>query len=257
MREIARELNVDAVVRGGNQVRVTAQLINPLTEDYLWAERYEREIRDVLSLQNEIVTEIAKQLELKLLPDDQIRLASVRTVNTEAYDAYLKGSYHWKKLTPEEIDIAERYFELALEKDPSYAPAYVGLARNWSGRQQIMVTPTHEAGPKAKVAALQAIALDENSAEAYEALALVRTWTDWNWDGAETAWRRALKLNPNAANAHAYYAHFLTIMGRTEEAVRHSGRALELDPFSALLHALYSLTLYYDRRYDEAIAAAH
>jgi len=168
MREIARELKVDAVVTGavvrvGDQVRITAQLINPLTEDYLWAERYEREIRDVLSLQNEIVTEIAKQLELKLLPDDQIRLASVRPVNPEAYDAYLKGSYHWKKVTPEEIDIAERYFELALEKDPSYAPAYHGLAWVWSARQQIRVTPAHEAGPKAKAAALQAIALDENS----------------------------------------------------------------------------------------------
>ena len=251
LAEIAKELNVDAVVEGsalrvGGSVRIMAQLIDPETEQALWAESYEQDLENVLLLWSEVAQAIAGEVQVALTPEETKRLASARPVNPEAHDAYLKGSYHWKKLTPEDLDTAESYFELALEKDPSYAPAYAGLAWVWAVRQQMGIAPPHEAGPKAKAAALQAVELDDSSAGAHEALATVRTWTDWDWAGAEPEWRRALELDPNAANAHAYFAHFLAITGRIDEAVPHSERALELDPFNALFHALYAVVLYFD-----------
>jgi Tfp pilus assembly protein PilF len=199
---------------------------------------------------------VAEALALKLLPAEQSRLASVRTVDPEVYEAYLKGSYHWQKLTPADLDTAQRYFDRALAKDPSYAPAYSGIAWVWAARQQRGIAPPREAGPKAKAAALQAIALDDGSAGAHEALAVVRTWTDWNWAGAEVEWRRALELDPNAANTHAYFAHFMGTVGRIDEAIPHSERSLALDPFNALFHGLYAQVLCGARRYDDAMAAA-
>jgi TolB-like protein len=261
LSEIANELNVDVLVEGsaqrvGDSVRIMAQLIDPETEQALWAESYEQDLENVLLLWSEVAQAIAGEVQVALTPEETNRLASARPVDPEAHDAYLKGSYHWKNPTPANLDTAQSYFELALDKDPSYAPAYAGLAWVWAARQQMGITPPHEAGPKGKTAALQAIALDDSSAEAYGALGVIRTWTDWDWDGAGQAWRRALELDPNAANTHAYYAHFLAITGRVDEAVPHSERAIELDPFNALYHALYAVVLQYDRRYDEAIAAA-
>jgi len=262
IREIGEQLGVQAVLEGsvrrsGNTVRATLQLIDASTEKHLWANSFERGLTDILALQSDVARAVADEVSLALTPEEEARLATAGTVNPEAHEAYLIGSYNWKKLTPEGIDTAERYFELALEKDPSYAPAYEGLAFVWACRQQMGVTPPQEAGPKAKAAALKAIALDDESAGAHEALAGVRTWTDWDWAGAELEWQRALELNPNAANTQAYYAHFLAITGRTDEALPHSERALELDPVNALFHALYAAVLSFNRRYDEAVAAAN
>jgi serine/threonine-protein kinase len=260
--QIGRELNVAYVLEGSarreaDRVRITAELIHVGDQTQLWADSYERELEGILAVQSEVAREVASALALELLPDEQARLTTVRTVDPEAYDAYLKGSYHWKKLTPEDLDTGQRYFELALEKDPSYAAAYAGLAWVWSCRQQVGITPPEEAGPKVKATALQAIALDDSSADAHEALALFRTWTDWDWAGAEVEWQRALEIDPNNANAHAYYAHFLAITGSIDEGVQHGERAIELDPFNALFHGLYAMVLYFDRRYDDAIAAAN
>jgi TolB-like protein/Flp pilus assembly protein TadD len=259
--QIGRELNVEYVLEGSarreaHRVRITAELIHVGDQTQLWADSYERELEGVLAVQAEVAQQVAEALALELLPDEQARLASARTVEPEAYEAYLKGTYHWQKLTPEDLDTAERYFELALAQDPSYAPAFEGLAWVWSARKQAGIVPPAEAGPKCKAAAMQAIALDDESAGAHEALAVVRTWTDWDWAGAEAEWRRALELDPNAANAHAFYAHFLATMGRTEEALTHSERAIELDPFNALFHGLYAIVLDFDQRYDEAMSAA-
>jgi serine/threonine protein kinase/Tfp pilus assembly protein PilF len=261
LAEIARELDVDAVVegsamRGGDSVRVMAQLIDPETGQALWAESYERDLENVLLLQGEVARAIAEEVQVALTPEEAGRLAGARTVNPEAHDNFLKGSYHWKKQTPADLDTAQRYFELALEQDPSYAPAYEGLAWVWAVRQQLAVVPTGEAGPKAKEAALQAVELDDGSAGAHAALALVKTLTDWDWAGAERAWRRALELDPNSADAHAFFGYFLAITGRAEEAVSHAERAIELDPFNALFHGLSATVLYFDRRYDDVIAAA-
>ncbi len=246
--QIGRELGVGYVLEGsarreGTRIRITAELVHVTDQAQLWAETYERELSGLLALQSEVAGAVARALALKLLPAEQARAASARPVDPEAYDAYLKGSYHWKKLTPADVDTAQRYFELALAKDPSYAPAYEGLAWVWAIRQQMGMTLPQVAGPKAKAAALKALELDDSYAGAHEALALVRTWTDWDWAGAEPEWRRALELNPNGANAHAYYAHFLAITGRGDEAVRHSQRALELDPFNALFHGMYAMVL--------------
>jgi tetratricopeptide (TPR) repeat protein len=233
-----------------------AQLIDPETEQTLWAESYERDFEDVLLLQGEVAQAIAEELEVALTPEEAGRLAGAGTVNPEAHDAYLKGSYHWKKQTRQDLDTAQRYFELALEKDPSYASAYEGLAWVWATRQLLAISPPREAGPQAREAALQALELDEGSAGAHAALALVRTVTDWDWEGAESEWRRALELDPSSADAQAYFAYFLAITGRTEEAVTHAERALELDPFNALFHGLSAKVLYFDGRYDDALAAA-
>jgi TolB-like protein/Tfp pilus assembly protein PilF len=259
--QIGSELDVDYVLEGSTQreadrIRVAAELIDVAEQTQLWADSYEREFSGILAVQSEVAREVANALALELLPAEQARFFSPRAVDPEVYEAYLKGSYHWQKLTPEDLDAAQRYFELALEKDPGYAPAYEGLSLVWGARQQRGFTLPRVAGPKAAAAALRAIALDEGSAGAHFALAGVKTFTDWDWNGAEPEWRRALELDPNNAITHGYYAQFLVIVGRTEEALKHSERALGIDPINALVHGLHSKVLYFDRRFEEALAAA-
>jgi serine/threonine-protein kinase len=259
--QIGQELGVDYILEGsaqreGGRVRVTAELIRVGDQAQLWADAFEREMAGILVLQSDVARKVAGALALKLLPAEAARLAKVRTVNPEAHDAYLKGSYLWKKLTRADIETAQQYFDLALTKDPDYAPAYEGLAWVWGARQQMHILPPREAGPKAKAAALRAVALDDTSAGAHEALAIVKSWIEWGWAGAEPEWRRALELDPNSANTHAYYAHYLVHTGHSEEALAHSRRSLELDPFNALYHGLYSTVLMYQRRHEEALAEA-
>jgi TolB-like protein/Tfp pilus assembly protein PilF len=261
--EIARELNVDGLVEGtvyqaGEKVRVRLQLIAALPEERnLWTQMYERPMTDVLVMYGEMAGAIAENIQVKLTAQEKTRLAGARQVNPEAYDAYIRGSYQWMRfVTPGDLDIAEKYFNLALENDPSYAPAYAGISWIWLVRNQWGWSPPEETGPKAKAMALRAIELDEYSAGAHEALASVKWLIDWDWDGAWESWRRTIELNPNVASAQAWYAHFLMIMGYGEEALIHSERAVVLDPFSPLFHCLHAFVLYSWRRYDEAIAAA-
>jgi serine/threonine-protein kinase len=260
--QIGRDLQIDYVLEGSarcekNLVRITAELIQVEDQTVLWADAYERELAGILKLQSEVAQEVAEALTLELLPGEQARSISARSVDPDAYDAYLKGSYDWKQATPTRLEAAERYFELALERDPSYAPAYEGLAYVWVARQQMGMTPPREAGRRAKAAALRAISLDGCSAEAHEALALVKMYTDWDWEGADLEFRSSLEIAPNSASAYIYYAHYLMIVGQTEEAFRHSSRALELDPFNALFHSLHSMVLYGSRRFDDAMGAVH
>jgi len=259
--QIGRELGVEYVLEGsarreGSRVRVSAELIQVRDQVQLWGDVFEREMAGILALQNDVAGEVAKALALKLLPSEQARLAQARPVVPEAHEAYLRGSFHWMKVTPGDLDIAEKCFDLALEKDPAYAPAYAGRAWVWAVRGQFGLLSPEESGPKAKAAALRAIELDENLAGAHEVLAGIRTWSDWDWDGAEQSWRRAIELNPNIATAQALYAQFLMIMGHGEEALEHSQRAVILDPGNPLIHGFRALVLYARRRYDEAIAAA-
>jgi tetratricopeptide (TPR) repeat protein len=222
----------------------------------LWADSFEREMSGILALQNAVASQVATALALTLLPAEQTRLTSARSVDPEAYEAYLKGSVHWAKLTRSDIDLAEHYFQAALDKDPSYAPIYEGLAFVWMARQQMGILPALEAGPKARAAALRAVALDDSSAEAHFALATVKSWADWDWAGAAIEWRRALALNPHSANTQIYYGHYLANMARVDEAITHGERALELDPYNALIHSLHAGILNYARRWVEAEAAA-
>jgi TolB-like protein/Tfp pilus assembly protein PilF len=257
--QIAKELNVDALIEGsvlreGGQVRITAQLIQASTDQHLWAESYQRDLRGVLALQGEIASAIADKVRAAVTPTERTRLTSARPVNPEAYEACLKGMQSWYKITPQDIDSALEYFELALKKDPNYALAYAGIALVWMGRQQMGWTAPREAGPKAKAAALKAVELDNTLAQAHAALANVNYFYEWDWAGAEAEFKRAIELNPNYPDARALYSHYLVIMKRPEEAMAQIQRALELDPLNAFFQAILGAELEMAGRDDEAIA---
>ena len=257
--EIAEELDVDAIVEGsllrvGDRVRIMAQLIDPETDQALWAESYERDLQDVLLLQSDIARAIAAQIEVALTPEETTRLAEARPVNPEAYEAYLKGQFHRQKLTEADLDAAFSYFERALQKDPDYARAYLGISRVWAGRGQMGFAPPREARQKGRAAVLKALELDDSVPEAHSTLATQKTWLEWDWPSAERSFERAIELDPNHAETRAYYAHFLDIMGRPDEAIPQAERAQELDPLEPLFRALYAVHLTFVRRYDDAIA---
>jgi TolB-like protein len=256
---IARTLNVAHVLEGsvrksGDTVRITVQLIRASDSSHLWSQTYDRKLTDVFKVQDEIARAVVVALQVKLLPAERDRLAAAPTVNAEAYDAYLKGLYHWYRLTRADLDTAEHFFELALAKDPGYARAYAGIGLLWMGRQQMGFVSPAEAAPKANAAALRAVELDDTLADAHYALAVVSTWANWDWPAAEREFRRAIQLNPGFADAHAYYAHLLNILHRPDEAMVEARRSLELDPFNGLFKSLYAVDLLFVHRFDEAIA---
>ena len=199
--QIGRELDVDYVLEGsaqreGSRVRITAELIRVGNQTQLWSESFEREMSGILALQSDVARKVASALALKLLPAEKTSLANVRGVNAEAYDAYLKAAAHWVRLTPRDLDTAERYLTVALEKDPGYARGYAGMALVWACRQQIGLAPPREAGPKARAAAQRAVELDNSAAEAHFALATILTWTDWDWPAAAREWELAMEFGP-------------------------------------------------------------
>ncbi len=258
LSEIGQELGVDALITGsvvklGDRVNVTVQLIESATEKQLWANRYENQIRDILSIRNEIVTAIAHELKIQLTPEEQTRLATVQQVNPDAYEAYLRGTFQWCRMTAQDFNIALRYFELARAIDPNYPLAYVGIALVWMGRQQNGFVPTSEATPKIKTAATKALELDSTLEDVHRLLANIKAWVDWDWYGADISFRRAITLNPNDAQAHAYYSHLLQIFGEQEKAIMHIELARQLDPFNTLFQSLYAMNLMYEHRYDDAI----
>ncbi|MBN2356114.1 protein kinase [candidate division KSB1 bacterium] len=259
--QIGQELDVDYVLEGStrrdhDEIRISADLIKVSDQSRIWGHTYERNFSGILKVQSEVAQNVATALALNLLPAVKDRLTSAEMVNPEAYEAYVRGSSKWMDfMTPEDLDIAEKYFDLALEKNPSYAAAYAGCAWVWIIRNQWGFVSPEEAGPKAKAAALRAIEIDENSASAHEALAVVRKVIDWDWDGAWVSYRRSLEINPNVASAQGSYAQFLLMMGHGEEAQSHSERAVGLDPFNPLVRSWHAFVLYSRRRYDEAIAA--
>jgi TolB-like protein/DNA-binding winged helix-turn-helix (wHTH) protein/Flp pilus assembly protein TadD len=253
---IAHDLNVDAVVEGtvvrsGDRVRVTAQLIHASTDRHLWARTYERELRNVLALQAELAGAIAQAVEAKVQPEERRRLAARGTVNTDAYDAYLKGRFFWNKRSPEDLAKAVEYFQQAIERDPTYAPAYSGLsdAYRMSGQQ----VPPRECMPKAEAAARKALALDDTLAEAHASLAGVLYRYQWDWEGAEREFQRSLELDPNSAEGHRAYAIYLTTVGRNEEAVAEARRARDLSPLSTIINVELGGTLVSAGHYDDAI----
>ncbi|MDH5226817.1 MAG: hypothetical protein OEW50_05335 [Gammaproteobacteria bacterium] len=256
---IARTLNVAHVIEGsvrksGDTVRITVQLIRASDSTHLWSQTYDRQLTDVFKLQDEIARAVVAALQVKLLPAERDRLAAAPTVDAEAYDAYLKGLYHWYKLTREDLDAAERYFNLSLSKEPGYARAYAGIGLLWMGRNQMGYTSAADGVPKAKAAALKAVELDDSLPDAHYVLAIVYTWADWNWPAAESEFRRAIELRPGFADAHAYYAHLLSTLHRPDEAMVEARRSLALDPFNGLFQSLFGWDLTFVRRFDEAIA---
>jgi serine/threonine-protein kinase len=258
-REIAGELNVDAVVeasvsRSGDSVYIRAQLVDGGTEQTVWAGSYGSDLRNVPDLHRRMTRAIVGQIRVALTPQAEFRLKTAAPVNPEAYEAYLKGLFHWKRATLQDLETAEQYFEFALKKDPNYALAHAGIALVWVGRQQNGFVAASTAGPLAKTAAVRALALDSTLAEVHSTLAGVLCWTDWNWPAAETSFRQAIRLNPNDPQARAYYSHLLHILGRAEEAMAQIDSAMKLDPLNPLYRSIYAMDLMYSRRFDDAIA---
>jgi serine/threonine protein kinase len=236
--EIAKMLNVDAVVEGsvlraGDKVRITAQLIDARADKHLWAKSFERNSRDVLALQDELASAIAREIHVQLTPAEQSRLTSAPSVNPEAYDAYLKGRYFFNRPSDDNLMKAITHFEEAVKLNPNYAPAFSGLsdAYLWAGYNEGVLTAS-EARPKAKETAERAIQLDNNSAEAHTSLAVFKLFYDYDWGGCEREFRRAFALNPNYAFAHDQFALALAFQGRLDESLAESKRASELDPLS-------------------------
>jgi TolB-like protein/DNA-binding winged helix-turn-helix (wHTH) protein len=243
--QIGSELNVDAVVEGTvtrseNRVRVTAQLVEVSTDHNLWAKTYERDLKGVLALQDEIAQDVAEQIRVKLTPKERSLLVQVHPVDPEAYDAYLRGSYWMNQLTLEGYEKACDYFRKAVAKDPSYAVAYVGVAR------------CQDTPDKYRDNVIKALALDPSLAEAHTRLAISKFLRDWDWPGAEAEYKQAIALNPNEAPAHYWYSFYLEAMGRPDEALREIERARDLDPYDAATTVRLEQVLYHARRYDDA-----
>jgi len=259
LAEIARQLRVDAVVEGsvlrsGDRVRITTQLIDARTDRHLWAQSYERDLRDVLELQSEVAQAIANEIKIKVTPQEQVRLARARPVSPEAHEAYLKGRYYWNLRTEESLKRGIGYFQQAIEKDPGCALAYVGLADSYLNLIGWDLTAPREAYPRAKAAALKALEVDETLAEAHVPLGAAGFAYDWDWVGAEKELRRAIELNPSYATAHNFYAQCLMFMGRHNEALAEIKRAQDLDPVSPINNTVGGMVFFFARRYDEAIA---
>jgi len=250
---------VDAVIEGSvmraeNRVRVTAQLIQATTDRHLWAQSYERDLRDILALQSDVAGAIAAEVKVKLTPQEQARLARTRPVSPEAHEAYLKGRYYWNLRTEEGLKKSIRHFQVAIEKDPGYALAYAGLADSYVVLAEWALMASKEAFPRAKAAALKALEMDETLAEAHVSLGAVRSDHDWDWVGADKEYKRGIELNPGYATGHQWYAEYLSAMGRHNEAIAEIKRAQELDPLSLMINAVGGYVFIYARRYDEAIA---
>jgi TolB-like protein/DNA-binding winged helix-turn-helix (wHTH) protein/Tfp pilus assembly protein PilF len=256
--QIARELSVDAIVEGtvqrsGDKVRITANLLQAKTDQHLWAKSYERDFRDVLNLQSEVAQDIVREIEVTISAEESRRFSAVRAVNPEAYEDYLKGRFQWYSLTRQGNDEAERYYKLALEKEPDYALAYAGLADVWLTRTDAGQASPYEVMPKALAAADKAAQLDQNLSQPHITLANIDFLYLRDWVSADREFRRAIELNPNSQDAHFMYSDFLVSLKRDQEWQNEVQRALELDPMSAFTRTFYGWHLIYLGRYDEAI----
>jgi len=259
---IGTELGVQYILEGSvrrnaNRVRVTARLIQLRQPTQMWEQQYDRDLNNLLMLQTEIAQEIANEINLTLSKGTNQRsvLAASRAPSVyEAYDLYLEGRYFWNKRTARGLRRASEYFQKAIEKDPSYARAYAGLADTYALMSGYNVIPPLESMPKARAAAEAAVRLDEGLAEAHNSLAVIAQNYDWDWRTAEKEYRRAIELDPNYATAHHWYAEHLALMGRFDEAFAEIERARELDPVSLIIATDRGAILYFSRRYDLAIA---
>ncbi len=258
--EIGRELNVDALLEGtvtpsGGRVRIDAQLVQAANDRHVWAESYERDLKDVLSLQDEVARDIANRIQVKLTAQESAGLSRAQPVNPEAYQRYLQGRYFWNKRSEEGFIKAIEFFEQAIAKQPDYAAAHAGLSDVYAllGTWPNAKISRSEATARARAAALKALEIDDTLAEAHASLASVSMLYDWNWPLAEKEFKRAIQLNPGYATAHHWYAYYCASQGRMEEAVREMRLAQQLDPLSLIINADVGEILYNSRRYDEAI----
>jgi serine/threonine protein kinase/Flp pilus assembly protein TadD len=255
---VGRELGVRAVFKGrvtqvGDNLAISAELIDARNNDHIWGEQYNRKASDIFALQGEIAKEMTAALRLRLSGDDEKRMAKSYTANPEAYQDYLKGRFWWNKTNKEGFDRAIEFYRQAIATDPNYAQAYAGLADCYSFLAILSIVPPKEAYPKAKEAALRALEIDDRLAEAHSSLAYIEAINDWDWSGAEREFQRAIELNPNYTGSHQGYGIALAQMGRLNEAIAEEKRALQLDPLSLLINGSLALTFYEARQYEQAI----
>ena len=258
--EIGRELNVGTVLEGsvrvaGKKLRITAQLIDAGTEEHIWSETYDRDLEDALTIQSEIAKRIARALRVRVLQSETLRLEKKATGIPEAYSLYLKGRHSLNTRTEKGLKDAIQKFESSIKRDPKFALAYTGLADAYSilASYSLEYVPPKEGFPKAKTAAEKALSLDDHLAEAHASLGLVKFYYEWDWNGAEAEFKKALELNPGYAQAHQYYADFVKSFGRFDEALGEMKKALTLDPLSYSINTGIGHVLYLSRQYDLAI----
>jgi len=258
LQEIAQELDVDVVVEGTvlraeQRVRITAQLIHAATETHLWAETYDRELRDVLSLQSEVAQAIARQIQIKLTPQEQAHFEQIQVVDPEAYEAYLKGRYHWNRRSGKGLQYAVQYFQQAIAKDSAYVAACAGLADCLSLLGFWGFVHPDEGAGRAKQLALKAIEMNRGLAEAHTSLAWATIIYDFDFRTAEREYERAIELDPRYATAHQWFGISLILMGRFDEGFTELKRAIRLDPLSIIINATLGMGYWLARRYDEQI----
>jgi TolB-like protein/DNA-binding winged helix-turn-helix (wHTH) protein len=255
--QIARELNVDAVLEGTvmrdrGRVRITAQLIAAAPEKHLWAEKYEGSLSEVLTLQDAVAKAVVREIRIKVTPQEQAVLATRRAVDPAAYEAYLKGRYLWGPGGEKNLMKSLSFFQQAIDKDPGYALAWAGLADAYNRLASWGVLSRKDAAPRARAAAEKALELDSSLVEPVVALALVKADYEWDWAGAEQLLKRAIELNPNYGGAHSAYAMLLAMIGRVQEAVAEARRAHQAEPLDSVFAANLSWKLYLAHQYDEA-----
>jgi tetratricopeptide (TPR) repeat protein len=255
---IARALHVDAIVEGsvlgaGNRVRITANLIDPAADIHLWTDTYDRDLGDILTLQSDVAGAIAQEIQCRLTTPEEARPAAPRAIDPGAVQAYLKGRFQWEKRTEEGLTRAAELFQQAIERDPLYALAHVGLADAHLVLANFSLRSSRDSAARARAAARRALEIDATLAEAYTSLAAIADCHDWDRAEAERLFRRAIELNPNYATAHHWYSDLLTSVGRYDEALAAVRKAQDLDPLSMIISNSIGTVLYYAGRYDESI----
>ena len=256
--EIGRELNVEAVVEGsvrryGDRVRITAQLIEVASDRHLWAKSYERDLRDVLALQGEVAQAIAEEIQIKVTPREEARLAKAQRVDPKAYEAYLKGRHHWNQRTDEAMLRSLEYFREAIALDPGWPTAHVGLADAYNVIGYFGALAPADCFPKSKAAALAALQIDEGLATAHAALAYSQHYYEWDWAAAKRGFARALELNEGDAYIRLFYMNYFSAMGRHDEAIRLMDRALELDPQSMIINTAAGWSRYFSGNFGDSV----
>jgi len=257
INEVGLALGVKSILQGsvrrsGNRLRITAQLVNASDGYHLWSERYDREMRDIFDVQDEITLAVVNALRVQLLGDEKQAVLKRHTENTEAYHLYLKGRYFWFKSAPQEFRKSRDYFQRAVDADPAYALGYFGLASFYGFASSWGLMPPREGWNRMEAATMKALGLDDTLAEVHHGLAALKWVYYRDWSGAEQAFRKALELNPQVGAIHSHHSIFLSVIGRHDEAIAAGRRALELDPLSIRIHRNQAARFYHARRYEEA-----
>ncbi len=245
---IAAQLGVAKLIEGSifrvdNRVRITVQLVDAVLDEHIWSETFEREVEDVMMLQNEVAGAIAQQVEVTLKPEEQNQLGSAESINPAAYEAYLKGQFHWQRFTPQDTKLAAQYFQQAVNLDPDNALAHAGLATLCAVQAQMSLIRPQVAREQCLPLIMKALDLDDSLPDAHLAYAVHMTWLRYNWSEADAAFRRAIELNPSFAEARMFYSHFLTLTGRIEEGTEQMRLAVELDPLNPFVRGLHGVQL--------------